>query len=346
MTLLQKTIKREQTGRVPIWFMRQAGRYLPEYREMKKGRDFMQMVMDPKIASEITLQPIKRYDIDAAIIFSDIMVLLHALDMGVSFATGAPEISRVVTNEKDIDTLIGEYNPDVMKQKLDFYEEAIRLTRSGLPQDKSLLGFAAAPFTLASYMIEGKTSKTHAKVRGMMYREKETFSKLMDFICESTLDYLDLQIAAGVDTIQLFDSWGDAMSTEDYQTYALPFVKKISQEISKKVPVIFFCRGASIHREALLDMYDAGVSVLSLDWRMPIDYFGERTVQGNLDPAVLFSDPETVQKKTTDILLARGNKPGFIFNLGHGIYPETPLENVQSMVDTVKNFKPTYPAGS
>jgi uroporphyrinogen decarboxylase len=342
MTILEKTIQKEKTQKVPIWFMRQAGRYLPEYQAIKKNRSFMEMVMDPEIASEITLQPIKRFDLDAAIIFSDILVILHALDMNVSFDNGLPEISKIVNDEKDIDALAQNYSAEKLAGRLDYYSRAIEITRKGLQPEKTLIGFAAAPFTLASYMIEGKTSKTHAKTRAWMYSNPKTFGKLMDFIVQSTIDYLEIQIKAGANVIQLFDSWGDAMATDIYLKHLVSYIEKISEAISKKVPVIYFCRGASIHRESLTRLYNKGVSVLSLDWRLPITTYGDNPVQGNLDPAVLLSNPETVKAMTLDILNARGNKPGFIFNLGHGIYPETPMENVEAMVKTVKDFKPNY----
>ena len=339
MTLMQKTIKKENTGQVPIWFMRQAGRYLPEYRKLKEGRDFMQLVMDPELASEITLQPVNRLDVDAAIIFSDIMVILHALDLDVSFATGAPEIHKVVRNLDDLNKVKGDYSKEKLISQLGFYTKAIQLTRERLDESKSLIGFAAAPFTLASYMIEGKTSKTHARVRANMYEESGFFADLMQFIADSTIDYLNLQIDAGVDVVQLFDSWGDSLDTQSYLQNNIPYIKQIAQAISKRVPVIFFCRGASIHRNDLLDLYESGVSVISMDWRLPIDTFGDHAVQGNLDPAVLLTNPETVTKKTLELLSKRGSKPGYIFNLGHGIYPETPVENVEAMVKTVKEFR-------
>lgn len=342
MTTLERVIKKEKIGKVPLWFMRQAGRYLPEYQAIKKNRTFMEMVMDPEIASEITLQPIRRFDLDAAIIFSDILVILHALDMNVSFENGLPEISKVVNNERDIDELIQNYSFEKLASRLDYYTEAIKITRRGLAPEKTLIGFAAAPFTLASYMIEGKTSKTHAKTRAWMYSEPETFGKLMDFIVKSTVDYLMIQIKAGANVIQLFDSWGDAMATDIYEKHLISYIESICKEISVKVPVIYFCRGASIHREALIPLYSNGVSVLSVDWRLPINTFGESPVQGNLDPAVLLSNPATVKKMTSEILSNRGHKPGFIFNLGHGIYPETPMENVEAMVQTVKGFAPNY----
>jgi len=322
--------------------MRQAGRYLPEYQNLKKDRSFMEMVMDPEIASEITLQPIRRFDLDAAIIFSDILVLLHALDMNVSFENGLPEISRVVSNEKDIDNLVSSYSAEQLASRLTFYSKTISLTRNALDAEKTLIGFAAAPFTLASYMIEGKTSKTHAKTRAWMYAHPESFSKLMNFIVEATIDYLQLQIDAGVNVIQLFDSWGDAMATDIYLKHIVSHIEHIAKAVNKSTPVIYFCRGASIHRNSLSRLYQNGVTALSIDWRLPIDTFGDLPVQGNLDPAVLLSNPETVKAMTHDVLQKRGNKPGFVFNLGHGIYPEASIENVESMVKTVKNFKPKY----
>ncbi len=338
MTRLQQAIRKETVDRPPIWFMRQAGRYLPEYMRLKGDRDFMACVKDSDTAAEITLQPIKRLDLDAAIIFSDILVILDALDLNVSFATGAPEIGHVLKDENDLNRRVAEYDAGAMLGNLGYYTETIQKTRANLDPSKSLLGFAAAPFTLASYMIEGKTSKTHAKSRAWMYGTPGLFEKLMDYIATITIDYLGLQIDAGVDAIQLFDSWGDAMDTESYQKLIMPYIAKISKEISKRVPVIFFCRGASIHREALLPLYDQGVSVISVDWRVPITIFGDKPVQGNMDPAFLLSNPAAVKEKVTELLEKRGKTPGYIFNLGHGIYPETPMENVESMVRTVQEF--------
>ena len=340
MTRLHKAIRKEKIDQVPIWFMRQAGRYLPEYQAAKKGKDFLQMVKNPELAAEITLQPIERFDLDAAIIFSDILVILEAMGIEISFATGAPELKNTVQNPETLEKIISGYRKESIPELLGYYREAIEITRKNLSEEKSLLGFAAAPFTLASYMIEGQTSKTHAKARAWMYSNPENFSRMMDFIATATIDYLRFQIASGVDTIQLFDSWGDAMGPGAYQKYIIPHIAKIAGEISKEVPVIFFCRGASIQREALFPLYDQGVSVISLDWRMPIDAFGERAVQGNMDPALLLSNPETVAKAATEILEKRGHEPGYIFNLGHGIYPEAKIECVEAMVETVKGFTP------
>lgn len=340
MTRLQQAIKKEKVDQVPIWFMRQAGRYLPEYHKAKEGKDFLQMVKDPELAAEVTLQPIERFDLDAAIIFSDILVILEAMGIRISFATGAPELLDTVEDAETLEKVIADYRKERIPEILDYYRQAIEITRKNLSPDKSLFGFAAAPFTLASYMIEGQTSKTHAKARAWMYSNPQGFARMMDFIADVTIDYLRYQIAAGVDVIQLFDSWGDAMGPEVYRTYIMPHIAKIATAISKEVPVTFFCRGASIQREALLPLYSQGVSVISLDWRISIDAFGDYPVQGNMDPAFLLSDPETVQAEVRSILEKRGHKPGFIFNLGHGIYPEAKIECVEAMVQTVKDFRP------
>ena len=191
MTILERTMKKEKTGSVPIWFMRQAGRYLPEYQALKKDRGFMELVMDSDAAAEITLQPVRRFDVDAAIIFSDILVILHALDMEVSFDHGLPEISRTVDTESAIKETVQNYSKDRLFDRLSFYTAALKKTRAGLSAEKSLLGFAAAPFTLASYMVEGKTSKTHAKTRGWMYADPKTFGKLMDFIVDATVHLIE-----------------------------------------------------------------------------------------------------------------------------------------------------------
>ncbi|MDH5716176.1 MAG: uroporphyrinogen decarboxylase [Spirochaetia bacterium] len=338
-TRIQKALKMEPVDKVPIWFMRQAGRYLPEYRKIKEKNTFWEMVINPELAAEVTLQPIERYNLDAAIIFSDILTLLYGMGINVSFEHGPPETDRTVKNENELIQFKNEYNAAKMGERLHFYTKALQLTRKGLSDDKSLFGFAAAPYTIGSYLLEGKTSKTHSIIRAWLYSNPELFSKLLDFLADATIDYCKLQIEAGADVIQLFESWGDSIDPLSYKKYVLPHITKISKEISKTVPVVFFCRGASIHRENLLPVYNEGISAISVDWRLPIDFYGDLPVQGNLDPACLWSDPKSVEKETLKILETRGRKPGYIFNLGHGIYPETPLENVDAMVKTVQNFK-------
>lgn len=319
--------------------MRQAGRYLPEYQRLRKKFTFWEMVTKPALASEVTLQPIERFDLDAAVIFSDIMVILHAMGYKVSFASGGPEIADPL-NPADIDSLQKKIEPDRITGRLDFYADAVSQTRTALKSSKSLVGFAAAPYTLASYLLEGKTSKNHALIRALMYSDPENFKKLLNLIADASITYLNLQIDAGVNAVQLFDSWADSVPTDLYEKMILSSIYRISEAVSERVPVIFFTKGASLHRERLEQVYDHGISALSIDWRLPVDFYKDRPVQGNLDPAVLFCDPDTVREKATEILEKRGHKPGFIFNLGHGILPQARIDAVEAMVQTVRNFKP------
>jgi len=337
-TNIQRALRGEKTDKTPIWFMRQAGRYLPEYMKIKEKHTFWDMVINPELAAEVTLQPIKRYDLDAAIIFSDILTLLYGMGINVSFEHGPPETDRTVRNIQELRTFKNETGYEMLHERLPFYKKALELTRAGLPKDKSLIGFAAAPYTIGSYLLEGQTSKTHSLIRAWLFSDKETFAELLDYLADMTIEYCKLQIEAGADVIQLFESWGDSIAPEEYKNHIIPHIAKISSELSKTVPVIFFCRGASIHRDNLKTLYDQGVSAISVDWRMPIDFYGELPVQGNLDPACLWSNPETVERETLKILEKRARKGGYIFNLGHGIYPGTPLENVDAMVRTVQNF--------
>ena len=336
---LIKALKREKPDRPPIWFMRQAGRYLPEYQALRAKHSFWKMVTTPELAAEVTLQPIERFDLDAAIIFSDILVILHGLGFDVSFETGPPVLSKKIANDGDLKALINEYSGDAFLDRLKYFQDSLSLTRKSLAVDKSLIGFAAAPFTLASYMIEGETSKFHSSCRSWMHRADGVFNTLLQFIVDQTIQYLKMQIEAGAEVVQIFDSWADIVASKDYKEKLMPFNEKVVSAISKQVPVIFFCKGASIHREVLTPLFDAGASALSIDWRIDIEYFKEKTVQGNLDPSVLFTNPRVVHEKVKGILEKRAKQPGYIFNLGHGIYPKTPVENVESMVSTVQNFQ-------
>jgi len=343
--MLSAALENLELDRPPIWFMRQAGRYLPEYQSLRAKHTFMQIVKTPELATEITLQPIKRFDLDAAIIFSDILIILEAIGFEVSFANGPPELDRTLTTESDLKLVKKNYSKEKLWDQLSYYQQSLSLTRQELTADKDLIGFAAAPFTLASYLIEGETSKFHAKARAAMYGRSDFFYSLLDFITEITIDYLEMQVASGANVIQVFDSWADVVPPESYSDILIPFNLKIASSLKKIIkdkhgqdlPMIFFCRGASVHREHLLALYQ-GYNALSIDWRLPIDFFGDKPVQGNLDPAMLFSDPDTVAEHSLRLLNTRGKRPGFIFNLGHGIYPGAHLENVEAMVKTVQNF--------
>ncbi len=338
-TLLQQTLKAQNTERVPIWFMRQAGRYLPEYRKVRESWSFLQMTENPEIAAEITLQPVERFNLDAAIIFADIMTLLTGLGIQVSFEDGPPSLDFRYEGQRSIDSLRNRVSIEAIAEKLSFFRDSLSLARKNLSPDKSLLGFAAAPFTLASYLVEGTTSKTHNKTRAYMFSHPQEFASLLNAITDATAIYLEMQHAAGADVVQIFESWGDAMHPVAYSEHILPSLVKLVSKVSKTVPVIVFHRGSSILRETLLPLYEAGASAVSVDWRMDINFFGDLPVQGNLDPAFLEGSAEAVVKGVKDILSLRGHKPGLIFNLGHGISPQANLEAVSAMVETVQKHR-------
>lgn len=340
MNRILTALENKSTDRVPIWFMRQAGRYLPEYRETRKKYGFKEMVMLPEVAAEITLQPIKRFDLDAAIIFADIMTILDGLQIPVHFDNGGPEIDFDLANEAHLQRLFVHDYADILHNNLQFFTQSLQMVRSALAPEKALLGFAAAPFTLVSYLVERTTSRTHNASRAFLYKNSVLMHKMLDAVSTATVTYLKLQFQAGVNAVQLFESWGDVISPAEYQKEYFPYVNRIIKEVSKIGPVIFYNKGACVHKEYLAEAYQHQCAALSIDWRMPIDYFGERPVQGNLDPALLESTPTAVAQKVSEILETRGHKPGFIFNLGHGISPEAKLENVEAMVQTVKDFKP------
>ena len=325
------------TDRTPIWFMRQAGRYLPEYREVRKKLSFDEMLADAEVSTEITLQPIRRFDLDAAVIFADIMTILNGLDIPFNFASGGPALEFHSSDPTDLQKLDakrllanqGKYAP---------FLQAIRNTRSALPAEKSVIGFAASPFTLLSYLLEGTTSKTHNKTRAFMLSHAEEFHSMMSAITDCTIEYLKLQISAGASAVQLFESWGDVLSPEAYQSHILPSVERIVTEVNPHAPVILYDKGASLHIDVLRPMAAQTGAVLSVDWRIDIARLADLRIQGNLDPAALESNPQAVRDETIKILRARAGKPGHVFNLGHGITPQAKLECVEAMVQTVQGF--------
>ena len=245
--LLLSALDSEKTDRVPIWFMRQAGRYLPEYQQLRKKYSFWQMVTESDLAVEVTLQPIKRFNLDAAIIFSDILVILHGLGFKVSFETGPPVLDRRLRNFSDVEAFEQSFTPEVIEQGLPFYWQALKKTRAELDDSKALIGFAAAPFTLASYLVEGETSKFHARIRGMMHSEPALFQRLLYVVSQATIAYLNYQVQSGIDVIQIFDSWADVVSPEDYDRYIMPFNESIVEAVSRWAKVIFFCKLANVN---------------------------------------------------------------------------------------------------
>lgn len=331
-------LNRKQVDSIPIWFMRQAGRYLPEYQQVRKNYTFMEMVKTPEIATEITLQPVKRLNVDAAIIFSDIMIILDGLGIEVSFAKGPPEFASPIKSPADAHTLFENFSINDINEKLSYYSESLKMTRAELPADKALLGFAGAPFTMASYLLEGKTSKSHAAIRSFMFGYPKEFHAMMDFLTTATIEYGKLQVNAGIQAFQIFESWGEVLSSETFTLYVLPYVERIVRELSPITKVIYYNKGASVYPAKMTEFHKNTGAAISVDWRAPLSTYNEATVQGNMDPAILMSTPDAVKTETLKILNSRAGQPGFIFNLGHGIMPEAKLDCVETMVQTVQEF--------
>lgn len=334
----EAALRGEPTDRTPIWFMRQAGRYLPEYREVRKKLSFDEMLASADVSTEITLQPIRRFDLDAAVIFADIMTILNGLDIPFNFASGGPTLEFKSGDAADRQKLDAK-RLIANQERFAPFLQAIRNVRQTLPREKSVIGFAASPFTLVSYLLEGTTSKTHNKTRAYLYSHAAEFHSLMNAVTECTIEYLKLQIEAGASAVQLFESWGDVLSPETYESQILVHVEKIVSAITPLAPVILYDKGASIHIDILRGFAKKTGVVLSIDWRLDLAKLADLRIQGNLDPAALEATPEAVRLETKKILRARAGKPGHVFNLGHGITPQANLECVEAMVETVQQFK-------
>ncbi|MBI5418436.1 uroporphyrinogen decarboxylase [Candidatus Poribacteria bacterium] len=333
-----KACRREKTEYTPVWLMRQAGRYMEEYRQIKTKYTFLEMCKNPEIAATVTLQPIKKIPLDAAIIFADILLPLEG--MGINFNFGkndGPVISNPVRTAQDVEKiLVIEPEKDVP-----YLIEAIKIVRRELDGKIPLIGFSGAPFTLASYIIEGGHSKDYALTKIMMYNEPLVWHKLMDKLTSTIIKYLTAQVQAGAQALQLFDSWIGCLSEGDYREFILPYSKKIFVSLKQfNIPTIHFGTGTSHILELLKE---AGGDVIGVDWRTDLDKAWARlgndvAVQGNLDPIVLLCKPEEIIKKAKKILDLANNRPGHIFNLGHGILQQTPVENVITLVNTVHEY--------
>lgn len=334
-----RACKLKEVDRTPIWLMRQAGRYLPEYRRLRKKHDVLTICKTPNLCAEATLIPVRKLGVDAAIIFADIMLPLEP--MGISFRIEeslGPVIHNPIGSLADIDAL-HSIKPS---RDLWFVLEGIRLVRKKLNGRVPLIGFSGAPFTLASYIIEGKASRDFIKTKSLMYRDPETWHDLMNRLANVVSAYLRAQIEAGAQTIQLFDSWVGSLSPQDYEEYVLPYSRRIFRDLSAaNVPTIHFGTGTATLLEL---MKKAGGNVIGIDWRIPIDETWKRLgdgvgIQGNLDPAALLGSFDVVKSKAEDILRRVSGRPGHIFNLGHGVLPNTPVENVIRLVNLVHNYK-------
>jgi len=322
----------EEVDCTPIWLMRQAGRYMQEYRKIREKHTFLEMCKNPKLAAEITLQPVKKLGVDAAILFSDILVPVEAMGAKIEFTEKrGPVIHNAAENLRDIESL-----ETGIEKKVDFVSEEIKVLKNKL--EVPLVGFSGAPFTLASYLVEGGGSVNYIKTKTMMYREPKLFASLMNKLAEAVIRYLFVQIDAGVDALQIFDTWAGYLSPEDYEKFALPYTKKIISALKKEnVPIINFAKdGAS-----LLELRKrAGGNVIGIDWRVNLDEAWKKigynfAIQGNLDPVALFAGRKEIERQAKEILKRAENRNGHIFNLGHGILPETPVENVMALVKAV-----------
>lgn len=325
---------REQTPFTPVWLMRQAGRYMEEYRKLRAQYGFLELCKRPDLAAEITVTPVERLGVDAAILFADILLLLEPMGVGLEYSKGdGPVIPRPVRTAADIDAL-----QDVAPQKnLSFVFDAVKKCRAALNNRVPLIGFSGAPFTLASYLIEGGGSRNYIHTKRLCYSEPAAWKNLMERLSGAVAEYLNCQIAAGAQAVQLFDSWAGCLSPTDYETFVLPYTRAAIQAIMPGVPVINFSTGTS---GALKQIRAAGGDVIGLDWRVNLDdgwasVGHDVAIQGNLDPVALFASPKEITKRVADILRRAAGRPGHIFNLGHGILPETPVPHVIAMVQAV-----------
>ncbi len=332
-------------GRPPVWFMRQAGRYLPEYREVRKRADFLTMVRTPELAAEVTVQPVDLVGVDAAIIFSDILVIPEAMGMHLVMDEGSgPHFPSPIRTREAVRRL---ESPDV-EDAIHYTLDAIRLTRQTLAGRVPLIGFAGAPWTLASYMIEGEGTKHFHVVKKLAFREPALVHDLLARLSVLIGDFLIAQVKAGAEIVQLFDSWASALAPRQYAEFALPYVQEIVGRVraATGVPVISFAPGAGASLEVMAR--DSGADVLGIDWQTPADVARRvadahgKATQGNLDPCALFGTPDEVHARTEQ-MLREMYAPGYIANLGHGVLPDTPVENARAFVNAVKSFAP--PAG-
>jgi uroporphyrinogen decarboxylase len=329
--------RRKRVPYTPVWLMRQAGRYQKEYRALRKKYSFLEMCKTPELAARVTLLPVEQLKVDAAIIFADILLPLEPMGIDFEFAKDeGPVFHQPIREMKQIDALrIIEPEED-----MPFLMEAIRTVRRELQGKIPLIGFSGAPFTLASYVIEGGHSKNYILTKGMMYQDRAAWHGLMEKLAEVLIRYLNSQVRAGAQALQLFDSWVGCLSPQDYEEYVLPYSKKVIDNVDKSVPFIHFATSSSTLLEG---MKRAGGDVIGLDWRVDLREAWGRVghdvaVQGNLDPVILFGPVERIEKEVKRILERAEGRPGHIFNLGHGILPNTPVDNVVRLVDAVHEY--------
>ncbi len=342
-----RALAKEPVDSTPIWMMRQAGRYLPEYRATRaKAGSFMDLCKNADLACEVTLQPLERYPLDAAILFSDILTIPDAMGLGLTFEAGeGPRFSNPVRTEADVNKL---FVPDP-EGELQYVMNAVRTIRRELDGRVPLIGFSGSPWTLATYMVEGSGTKEYAHVKGMMFDRPDLMHKLLDTTAQSVTSYLNAQIKAGAQTVMIFDTWGGVLTPRDYKEFSLHYMKQIIDGLvrendGRKVPVMLFTKGGG---QWLEDMADTGCDGLGIDWTQDLGEARKRVgdkvaLQGNMDPSILYSSPERIREEVKTILAAYGEGSGHIFNLGHGIHQHVDPERAGAFIAAVKELSPQY----
>ncbi|MGI9265054.1 MAG: uroporphyrinogen decarboxylase [Gammaproteobacteria bacterium] len=345
--LLLRALLREPVERTPVWMMRQAGRYLPEYMELRKtAGSFMGLATNPEFACEVTIQPLRRFPLDAAILFSDILTIPDAMGLGLHFETGeGPRFSNPVRSESDVRS-IPKIDPE---SDLKYVMDAVRLIRRELNGDVPLIGFAGSPYTVATYAVEGGGSKTFPVIKRMLYERPELLHELLTKLAVATTAYLNAQIAAGAQAVMIFDTWGGMLSPQTYRQFSLQYMSKIVDGLTReadgrKVPVILFTKGAGTR---LADMVDTGCDGLGVDWTTDLAEARRLTgdkvaLQGNLDPSVLLAGPAVIRDQVATVLESYGTGPGHVFNLGHGITPDVNPDHAAAMISAVAELSPAY----
>ncbi|AHG76246.1 uroporphyrinogen decarboxylase [Mannheimia varigena] len=342
-----KALLREPVDMTPVWMMRQAGRYLPEYKATRaEAGDFMSLCRNADLACEVTLQPLRRYELDAAILFSDILTIPDAMGLGLSFGAGeGPKFARPVQSLADVNNLP---IPDP-EGELQYVMNAVRTIRRELKGEVPLIGFSGSPWTLATYMVEGGSSKAFTKIKKMLYADPQILHKLLDKLADSVILYLNAQIKAGAQSVMVFDTWGGVLAHNDYKEFSLRYMHKIvggliRENEGRKVPVTLFTKGGGLWLEAIAE---TGCDAIGLDWTVDIADARKRvgdkvSLQGNMDPSVLYATPERIEQEVKNILAGFGNGSGHVFNLGHGIHLDVPVESPKVFVDAIHNYSKQY----
>lgn len=344
-SLFLRALRRQPVERTPIWIMRQAGRYLPEYRKIReRAGDFLNLCKNPELACEVTLQPLRRYALDAAILFSDILTIPDAMGLGLYFAEGeGPCFTNSVHDVK----IIRDLKVPSIAESLSYVMDAVRIIRQEMPKELPLIGFAGSPWTLACYMVEGGSSKDFKRILKLIYTEKEAAQVLLEKLATSVTLYLIEQIRAGVNAVMIFDTWGGILTPKNYKDFSLRYMHQIVQQLKlehSNIPVILFTKNGGQWLELIAD---TGCDAVGIDWTCELASARQRVgdkvaLQGNLDPTVLLTTKDCIRKEVEAVLASYGHGAGHVFNLGHGITPDVPPENVAALVDAVHELSPQY----